>query len=275
MKRRGTMMLLTVDIGNTRVKLARMADGKVTALESLVTTEVLAGSLASFTIGVRSNVLSKLEGVIVASVVPSANPILARILTEQTGIPPHFVDHSVKLPFSLRERRPERIGIDRICAAVGAIGPAGAGAIVIDIGTAITVDLVANKHFEAGPILPGPGLGLAALGASAEQLPDIDVDEIQDLFPSRTRDTREAMILGAGLATLGGIREAVRRMEAQIPRPIRKVVTGGGAGALAPHLPGSWKLDPHIVHRGLYRIWCQDGAAGRPEPADKTRPGKG
>ncbi len=261
-------MLLTVDIGNTRVKLAHTAGKTITALDSLATAEVLSGSLTSYTIGISSSVLSKLRGVIVASVVPSANPILARILTEETGITPRFVDHSVKLPFRLRESRPERIGIDRICAAVGAIGTAGAGAIVIDIGTAITVDLVANKRFEAGPILPGPGLGLAALGASAEQLPEIDADDIQNLFPSRTRNTRDAMILGAGLATLGGIREAVRRMEAQVARPIRKVLTGGGASAMAPQLPGSWKLDPHVVHRGLFRIWRQNSAAGRPESAD-------
>lgn len=266
-------MVLTVDIGNTRVKFAHTAVKTVTPLESLATAEVLSGSLTSYTIGVSSSVRPKLRGVIVASVVPSANSIVARILIEQTGITPRFVDHSVKLPFRLRERRPERIGIDRICAAVGAIGPAGAGAIVIDIGTAITVDLVANKRFEAGPILPGPGLGLAALGASAEQLPDIDAEEIQDLFPRRTRDTREAMILGVGLAALGGIREAVRRMEVQVGRPIRKVLTGGGAAVLAPHLPGSWKMDPHIVHRGLFRIWRQNGATGHPESTGRTRPG--
>jgi len=250
-------MLLTVDVGNTRVKIAHTTDKKVTALASLATAEILAGSPppGSF------KVPSKLRGVIIASVVPSANPVLAGILTTRTGIPPRFVDHSLKLPFRFRERRPERIGIDRICAAVGAIGPAGAGAIIIDIGTAITVDLVVDKKYEAGPILPGPGLGLAALGASAEQLPNIDAGKVRDLFPRRARDTREAMILGAGLATLGGIREAVRRMEAEVDRPIRKILTGGGASALAPHLPGSWKLDPHLVHKGLFRIWRHNTGA--------------
>jgi type III pantothenate kinase len=122
--------------------------------------------------------------------------------------------------------------------------------IVVDVGTAITVDLVTRRVFRGGVILPGPALSLAALHTHTERLPALDFDAGR--FPPDTVDsTGPAMRWGAGLAATGGIRAAVAMLERRARRRLPVVITGGGAGRLQSLLPRRYGFRPHLTLVGL------------------------
>jgi type III pantothenate kinase len=149
--------------------------------------------------------------------------------------------------------QPERIGADRLCAAAGVVDAATPNAVVVDIGTAITVDRVRDLEFVGGAILPGPGTMLRAMGTFARQLPKVDLDDVETLFPTAGAPTEKAMALGAGVATLGGIKEAVSRLSVD-DRGVAVWVTGGASERYRGHLPDPWNLDVDLAARGLARI---------------------
>lgn len=240
--------VLCIDAGNSRVKVAVMERGRVRREWALPTQE-----LRSNPERVWRRSVGEVEGAIISSVTPTLNRRLARAVTARVGRPPLFVDHTIRLPFELRVENPAALGADRICAAAGAVGGRRRHAIVIDVGSAITVDLVEAGRYRGGPIMAGPAINLRALATFAERLPSVGLDK-----PHRASHggTEASMRLGATLAATGGLREAVRYLERSAGRRIPKIVTGGGLGALHGKLPVGWEVRPHLVLEGLSRLWA-------------------
>lgn len=250
-------MILTVDAGNTRIKYAVVDAGGVVPLGSHSTRENVRASCARI-LAANPGRAASLEGVAMASVVPSVSRSLASALRGSTGLRPLVIDHRLRLPFVLAVARPDRVGVDRLCAAAGASIPRRRGVIVIDVGSAITVDLVERRRYRGGVILAGPALALEALGAYAEQLPDIDYARVREPFPALFTGTETSMILGASRGAVGAVREAVRVLQARAGTALPKVLTGGAAASLSAGFPASWRREPHLVHAGIFRIWSMN-----------------
>lgn len=252
-------MVLCVDVGNSFVKWSLVSAERLIGLGRSET-----GALAHKIPGSRryARKLATVQGVIVSSVVPSLNARLSREIKRVTGQEPRFVNHRFALPFRLRVARPSRLGVDRICAAAGAVRNGARSAIVVDVGSAITVDLVAHGAYRGGVILVGPALALRALSAYTAKLPPIDPGRLVIREPTFD-STEAAMIAGATLGTAEAVRGVVRHLGRFLPRRTLVYVTGGGASAIARHLPRSWRFDPDLVHRGLYHLWQHSGRISR------------
>ena len=246
-------MVLCVDVGNSFVKYALVSRRRCVSLGGQETARA-ASRRWSAEIRRRAHQLAAVEGVIVSSVVPSLNQRLSHQLRYLTDQAPVFVDHRIVFPFKLRVKRPGDLGIDRVCAAAGAVRHGARSVIVVDAGSAITVDLVAGGRYYGGLILAGPALTLRALATFTEKLPTIDAHRI-DGGHVGFQGTRNSMITGASVGAAGAIREAVRVLQKPLTHRPRKYITGGGAAALKSRLPGSWRFDPNLVHRGLYHLW--------------------
>jgi type III pantothenate kinase len=244
-------MVLCVDAGNFFVKYALVSGARVVHLDR---RETARPARLRPRAGRHANDLARVDGVMVSSVVPSHNPRLARMLFSVTGRKPLFVDYRSPLPFRLGVTTPRLLGVDRICAAAGAVRNGARSAIVVDVGSAITVDMVSGGVFRGGMILVGPALALRALASFTEKLPAIDPKR---LSASRLRvdGTEAAMISGAVLGAAGAVRHAVRHARGLMPFGSRVYVTGGGARVLARHLPRTWRLDPDLVYKGLHELW--------------------
>ncbi len=243
-----------VDAGNSRVKFAARAGRSWIDLGHRPTAAIISGKW-SLPAALRSRVArGGVKVVWVSSVVPKANGPLGDALRSVTGRRPVRVDHQFRLPFRLRVPRPAVVGIDRICAAAGAVRAGRRSVIVVDIGSAITVDLVDRGAYRGGVILAGPSLSLRCLGAFAAKLPVVDLDSAGDPFPPLFGTTANSMILGASLGAVGAIRESVARLRSAAAGRPGVVVTGGGAPALVDRLPAGWKLEPHLVYEGLHLI---------------------
>jgi len=268
-------MILAVDAGNTRVKGALVGSSGVVPIFTLATASVPAEPWAlSKVLETSGTKLRRVEGVVVCSVVPELDRPLSSALRRATGHPALFVRHTWRFPFRVGVAKPAKLGADRLCAAAGALGPRREHAIVVDIGSAVTVDLVTAREFRGGLIMPGPGLGLWALGNYARRLPKIAPRKVSARFPKRFNDTEPSMILGVQLGVVGAIAEAVRELRRVSGRSPSVFVTGGGARLVVGRLPRGWVWDPHLVSKGVYRVWrlnrvCPPATAGRADPTKK------
>jgi type III pantothenate kinase len=240
--------LLCIDVGNTYVKAA-VGDGRRWTRVAPVPTGEFGRAAPWHPRGVAG-----VTAVVVSSVVPSANVRVASLSARATGLPALFVDHRWRFPFRLAVSSPPSVGIDRLCAAAGAVASGARSAIVIDVGSAITVDLVSGGAYRGGLIMAGPQLALRALGRYAEQLPDIDFSLLKRPFSRRLRGTEASMSLGAAYGAVGAIKEAVAHLCRGLPRRPQAYLTGGGSAVLRAELPASWKYRPSLVLEGLYVV---------------------
>jgi len=236
-------VILCVDIGNTSIKLARVDGRRIVAIQRI-------SSLASsreMTRAVRRMAVRDVTFAAVASVRPTSTHVMRRAVQDVLGRPALVVTHRARLPIEIATRRPARVGVDRICAACGALPGSARNAIVVDAGSAITVDLVLGRTLRGGLIIPGPQMMLSALHHFTAQLPDLRMDDSTGRFD----DTAPAMQTGSEIGAAGAILEAVRFLERRAKKRVTVWLTGGHAELLSPHLPTAWTRSPHLTLLGL------------------------
>ena len=243
-------MTLCLDIGNSFAKCAVVDGERVTSHERIPTSEIgRLGDVVRRLIGDGTDVPA-----IVSSVVPDATDLAVAAIEREIGAVPVVVSHRMLFPFDVSVARPEILGTDRLCAAAGAMRARRQNAIVVDVGSAITIDVVDHGKFLGGLILTGPKLALRALGDHTGKLPHIDFDTIPDPLPTFFDTTESAMTIGSVLGSVGGIREAVQYLSGRCGRSPRRVLTGGQAATLAQFFPAGWEYDHDLVLKGLARI---------------------
>lgn len=155
-----------------------------------------------------------------------------------------------EFPIELRVRRPERVGADRVAAAVAAsrLRAAGRPAVVVDAGSAVTVDAIDESgRFLGGAILPGIAMAAWALSARTDLLPQVapPLEPPVAIGPS----TEEAIRSGLYWGGLGAIRELVARQSLECVGAPELFLTGGGM-RWADELPGA-RVEPHLVLLGV------------------------
>jgi type III pantothenate kinase len=155
---------------------------------------------------------------------------------------------------------PSRLGADRWVALVGArarvraeaalIGVEPRPALVVMVGTAVTVDAIdAGGNFLGGLILPGFGLMLRALemGTAGLKVPTGETVE----FPTNTSD---ALMSGGVFAIAGAVERQYKRLQARTGVAPMVLITGGAAVKLAPALDLEFEIVDSLLFEGLLGI---------------------
>lgn len=136
---------------------------------------------------------------------------------------------------------PEKVGADRLLNAVAAnrIREANRSALIVDTGTAITVDCVnADGQFTGGAILPGVLMGARAMHEFTTTLPLIDGRKFLETPPTPIgRNTEDAMASGLYWGHLGAVKELISRMSRQLNDSPQVFITGGALPILQPDFP--------------------------------------
>lgn len=237
--------IILLIVGNTNCRLALLRGRTLYPVRAARTDTVIDNPIRLLA-GLQA------EDAALASVVPRATRPLARALGGVTGRAPFTVSARVRTGLSVRYDR-RTLGADRLCVAEGAAERRGGDVAVADFGTAVTVNFIDREGaFLGGPILPGPGLMLAALGRGTAALPVARFRPRAGVFP---RATREALVAGALAAVAGGVERALARAEAETGRRWRLIGTGGAAGLLSRHIPRMEAVDPLLGLRGLARLF--------------------
>jgi type III pantothenate kinase len=241
-------MILCVDIGNTSIKMARVEGSRIYDRMSRASDES-AERIARL---LRRVARDGFDAAAIASVRPQATTAVRAMIRRDLGVEPFIVTSRARLPLEIATRRPARVGVDRICAACGALAGGGRSAIVVDAGSAITVDLVLDHRFVGGLILPGPQMMLSAMHHFTAQLPDLALTEDRILAFD---DTAPAMRSGVVVGSAGAIEGAVEHLRRKAGgHRIPVYVTGGHATRLKSRLPSGWKFKPDLTLIGLAAI---------------------
>ena len=147
-------------------------------------------------------------------------------------------------------RDPSQLGADRWAALVAAHHAERGHKLVVNAGTALTIDALADDgRFLGGLIVPGPALMRRSLDRGTAGL-RLTEGEFQD-FPTATPD---AITSGAIQASAGAIARLAERMAASGVPPSRILLSGGAAREIAPHLPIAHAIHENLVLDGLALI---------------------
>lgn len=234
---------LYLDQGNTRCKAWLVEAGRLRAATAVADGDALLAWLDAHGV----NAVIALGASVGASVARAAllHPLRARLRDEQWA----EVDPAL-LP--TRYRQPERLGIDRWLGVL-AVADAGRPALVVDAGTALTLDVLSRDGMhEGGFILPGLALQRQALADATARVNFPEADW-SSLAPGH--DT--AACVGHG--SLRALVTLILSMLDELGPDADLHVTGGDAPLLLPYLPMA-SSSPHLLLRGLAR------AFGRPLP---------
>ena len=247
-------MILAVDMGNSNIVVGGL-DDQATYFEERITTDDRKTSL-EYAIMLK-NILeihkikrSDIEGSIISSVVPPLNaPLSSAVKKDHRKTRPFLVGSGMKTGLNIKMDNPKAVGGDRIVAAVAAIARYEGPIIIIDMGTATTMDVVDKAgSYIGGVILPGVKVALNSLVSNTAQLPRINLD-----VPKRTigKNTIECMrngIMYGNAAMLDGL---IDRMEAELGEPATLVATGGMSRSITPLCTHKIIYDADLLLRGL------------------------
>jgi type III pantothenate kinase len=161
------------------------------------------------------------------------------------------------VPLAIHVEQPERVGIDRLLGALAAnhLRRRDQAAIVVDLGTAITIDLLeADGSFTGGAILPGIAMSARALAEQTDALPLVTLENL-DRAPARLgKSTIAAIESGLFWGAIGAIREIAFKLSAEGATP-DLFITGGGSPGVAKVLSETsrWTVRhvPHLVLGGI------------------------
>ena len=236
---------IVVDVGNTRIKWGLCSSEQVWSLAALPPDDADAWQKQW-----HEWKLLRHQSWIVSGVHPPRRAALVAWLKERCDSI-HILDSHKQLPIDVEVEHPEKVGIDRLLNAVAANRrrPANVAAIVIDAGSAVTVDYVDPKGvFRGGAIFPGFRLMAKALHDYTALLPIVDMDETV-LPPGVT--TVGAIQAGVLHAVLGGIERLIVEYSHRFPTAFEIFLTGGDAEHLTHRLHRQHQLWPEMTLEGI------------------------
>lgn len=238
------------DLGNTRLKLARLADdgtlGDVAAVAHADADGDFATRIAEAL--PSSGDVAYLASVASASATETLHQVLAQRFARTVVVRTASEFAGLRIAYA----QPDKLGVDRFLALLAARARGGAR-LVVGVGTALTVDLLdaAGLH-RGGRIAPSPALMRTALHQRARQLPEIGGD-----YAEFAADTESALASGCEGAALALIESSVASAARELGAVPGLLLHGGGAESLAARLPQA-ELASHLVLRGL-AFWAHRG----------------
>jgi type III pantothenate kinase len=236
---------VVVDVGNSRIKWGRCAGGAVVETVSLPPEDPFAWRDQHDRW--RNDLIGPWA---LTGVHPNRCNRLAEWLSRE-GEAVRTIRYYSELPLRADVEYPDRVGLDRLLNAVAANSrrPAGVPAVLVDVGTAVTVDWLNEQGiFGGGAIFPGLRLMAQALHNYTALLPQIDVGQAAPAVPGRS--TPAAMEAGIYWAVLGGIRTLCAELTRQAGKAM-VFLTGGNGPALQAALGLDVVAWPEMTLEGI------------------------
>jgi type III pantothenate kinase len=250
-------MLLAIDVGNTNLTLG-VFDGERLLHDWRLKTD-RDQTVDGWGVLIRNLLMladlpaSKIDGIVIASVVPSLNDSLRRRAERYFQRTPLLVDASVDTGLTIAIDNPAEVGADRIANSVAAFERFGGPCVAVDFGTAINFDVVqSDGSYVGGLLCAGVEVAAKALFSNTAKLPQIEVTRPAKLIGTSTVSALQSGLIYGSLGLLDGILE---RLLSELGPQTRVVGTGGQAHVICPSSKYVEEVDEHLTLKGLRLIW--------------------
>ena len=238
--------LVAVNIGNTNLSFALFDAGKM--LWSRWMPVEQADRAGEF-IARQKDVTD----VVVASVNPACTRRVSAAYRRIVHRAIITIGKEVPVPIIVLTDEPARVGADRLLNALAAYSRCKGPAIVVDVGTAITFDIVSRRgEFLGGLIAPGMRISALALGQYTALLPKVTIKRPHGLFGKNTEEAIRSGIYWGAVGMISGVTALLRK---RLGENTSLFLTGGGASFLASHLPRELILVPHLTLEGILHAY--------------------
>ena len=257
--------LIAVDIGNARMKLASFHGGQSEAVpvpESLLTLEGPRPSWERLRPWLDALGHGQLRWFIGSVNRPAATWLLDWLRANRPADPAVMLAAG-DLPLEVRLERPDMVGIDRLldALAAGHLRRTDRPAVVVDVGSAITIDLIdADGAFLGGSILPSIEMSARALHEYTDLLPKIAMSELGTPPPALGTSTEPAMRSGLFWGTVGAVRQLTEKLAEESGGDVEIFLTGGAGEILAELLGSHARHVPQLTLIGI-ALAVERGAA--------------
>jgi type III pantothenate kinase len=246
-------MLLAIDIGNTNIVLG-LYRGKqlITHWRLLTEAERTAdeyGVIISNLVAYAGFCCDQIAAIVVSCVVPPMLTVSQELAQKFFKIDPLIVGPGVKTGMPILYDNPKDVGADRIVNGVAAYERYRDACIVVDFGTATTVDLISKKgEYVGGAIAPGLSISLEALFRRASKLPRIEIVKPKEVVGKNTVTSIQAGIFYGYVGLVDGI---VGRIQKEHKIPGNVIATGGLAPLVASECTSISAVDEFLTLEGL------------------------
>ena len=246
-------MLLAIDIGNTNIVIGCIRDEEILFKARIATDR----TRTSDQYGVEIKNMLEAFGVqredisdcIISSVVPPVFNSVRTGVVKVIGKQPMVVGPGLKTGLNIKVEVPGQVGSDRIVIAVAALAQYKPPLILMDMGTATTIEVVEEGNtYIGGVIFPGVKISLDALTSRAAQLPGISLDKPRQVIGKNTVDCMRSGMMYGTAAMIDGM---VERIEQELGHSTTLVATGGMAQFITPLCKREIILEKDLLLKGL------------------------
>lgn len=223
-------MVLVIDIGNTNIKLGIFKDNFLIASGRIAThyrrTSDEYGLLVTNLVEIHKLSKQDITGIIISSVIPDLNYTFEHMCNFYFGISPLVLGAGVKTGLNIKYDNPKEVGSDRIAVCVAAMKEYGKPLIVVDFGTATTINIVGrDNEFLGGLICPGIKSSLDSLASSTAKLPKIELIMPKSIIGKSTVANMQS---GIFYGFVGLLEHIVKKVKEENDLEDAKVIATGG-----------------------------------------------
>ena len=250
-------MIIGVDIGNTTTEI-----GFIENLNNIKSYKISTDKnktkdewsiLLSLILKNEKIFKTDVEAILVSSVVPTIDNKISQAFKETLSLTPLFIGKDLQVPIENRYKKPEEVGADRLLNVFSATRKIKPPLIVVDLGTAVTFDVVdEDGAYEGGLIFPGINSSVDCLFSKAEKLPKIDIKFPNYVTGKTTEESINAGIFWGYISLIEGI---VNLIEKEYKKSFKVVITGGNSELIFKGLKEGYILNRKLAMEGFYYLY--------------------
>jgi type III pantothenate kinase len=197
--------------------------------------------------------ISKVDGMIISSVVPPIDSTLAFMADRYFHTKALFVGARTDLGISIKYDNPYEVGADRLVNGVAGFYKYGGPCVVVDLGTTINFDVISREgEYLGGAIAVGIGIAIDALFSKTARLPMVDFRPPKDVVGTNTVASMRSGLYYGAIGMIDGI---LGRIIEKMGPDTKTVATGGQAHMIVSGSRFLKTVDEHLTLEGLAMIW--------------------
>ena len=240
-------MLLAIDIGNTTIGFALIHKAGRIESVAIIDTDAKPNKIKAIVAKILKS--ESISRAIICSVVPQATKTLESVLKKSVSV--DIIGRDIVVPIRNCYKNPKQVGQDRLVGAYGAMKIYGCPLIVVDLGTAITFDVIsAQGDYLGGAIVPGIRLSAESLFLKTALLPHIEIQAPKHIIG---KTTQESILSGLFYGYGSLCRGFIDLISQQLKIKPKVVMTGGHTHLMKKFVsPKIRIIDENLVFKGIY-----------------------